>query len=195
MAKITRAVAILALFTVVAIGCSQPSMRAKSDMHEGKRALDDGEFAVAQELFMRSAEAQPSAAAYAFAATAAYNVNDLTNAAAFIEKAGAFKGGSNVYLRVLAYKALISYRQARYAEAAYAVKAYLAVGNSYYPIRNADIVRRITSTSPIDLTYLQALLEYDLRRYESDIVQWQTEGTGYFSYKYGPPVSQTLPDW
>ena len=106
MAKTTRAVAILALLTVVALGCSQPSLRAKSDMHEGKRALDDGEFAVAQELFMRSAKAQPSAAAYAFAATAAYNVNDLTNAAAFVEKAGAFKGGSNVYLRVLAYKAL-----------------------------------------------------------------------------------------
>jgi tetratricopeptide (TPR) repeat protein len=195
MGKKIRFTAILAALCVVALGCSQANMRARNDMHQGKGALDDGNFVVAEELFARAAQAQPSGAAYAFAATAAYNANDLQNAVNFIEAAARFKSASDVYPRIQAYKALIFFRQGRYAEAMDAIDAYLAIGKTYYPIRNADIVRRMTAASPIDLVYLQALLEYDVRRYESDITQWQNEGTGYFSYKYGTPFVRTVPEW
>ncbi len=195
MGKKIGLTATLAALCVIAFGCSQVNMRARSDMHEGKRALDDGNFVVAEDLFSRAAQLEPSAAAYAFAATAAYNANDLQDAAGFIDAASRFKSTSDVYPRILAYKALIFFRQGRYAEAMEAINAYLAIGKSYYPIRNADTIRRMTAASPIDLVYLQALLEYDVRRYESDINQWESEGTGYFSYKYGPPYVRTMPEW
>ena len=195
MGRKIRFAAMLAALCVIALGCSQANMRARNDMHAGKRALDDGDFVVAEELFSRAAQLEPSAAAYAFAATAAYNANDLQRAADFIDAASRFKNNTDVYPRILAYKALIRFRQGRHAEAMDAINAFLAIGASYYPLRNAGIVRRMTAASPIDLVYLQALLEYDVRHYESDIVQWRSEGTGYFSYKWGTPTIRTLPEW
>ena len=189
MGRAIPAIAIIAVVSVVFLGCSQPYMRARNDMFQGRRALDAGDFLSAEQLFVRAAQAQPSAAAYAFAATAAYNANDLQNASLFIDEAFKVNGKLSASPRMLAYKSLVLFRQGRQAEAMDAIDAYLAYGVSYYPIRNAGTIRRMMATGPIDLVYLEGLLEYDVRRYESDMAQWEGEGTGRIALKYGPGVA------
>ena len=189
MGRAIPAIAIIAVVSVVFLGCSQPYMRARNDMFQGRRALDAGDFLSAEQLFVRAAQAQPSAAAYAFAATAAYNANDLQNASLFIDEAFKVNGKLSASPRMLAYKSLVLFRQGRQAEAMDAIDAYLAYGVSYYPIRNAGVIRRMMATGPIDLVYLEGLLEYDVRRYESDMAQWEGEGTGRIALKYGPGVA------
>lgn len=195
MGRAIPAVAILAVVSVVFLGCSQSYIHARKDMYEGRRALDEGEFGRAEQLFVRAAQADPSAAAYAFAATAAYNANDLQNAGVFIETAYKLNGRSDAYLRMLAYKSLILFRQGRQAEATDVINTYLSYGAAYYPIKNADTIRRMMATGPIDLAYLEGLLEYDVRRYESDITQYKGAGTGYLAERYGPPAVHSVPEW
>ena len=105
-------------------GCAGPDNIARKSIFEGRRALERGEYGPAREDFIKSAQIEPSAEAYAFAATASYWMNDLEGAQQYIDEAQKLDGKSDFYLRILAYKALILFKEGKQEEGLEALRAY-----------------------------------------------------------------------
>ena len=93
-------------------------------LFEGRRALERGDYGPAREDFLKAAQVEPSAEAYAFAATTSYRMNDLEGAQRFINEGLKLDGKSDFYLRILAYKALILFKEGKQEEGLEALRAY-----------------------------------------------------------------------
>ncbi|MGA3175180.1 MAG: hypothetical protein ABSE25_12245 [Syntrophorhabdales bacterium] len=193
MGRMTCAIAAFAVVSIVFLGCSTNYMTMRQNMFSGRRALEEGDYARAEQLFLRSAQAEPSPQAYAFAATAAYKANDLPNAERFVDEALRLDGNSYAYMRMLAYRSLILLKEGRSQEGVQALDNYLSYGN-YYPMPSYGEVRQILSSGAVYLPRLEQLLDDEVRTYESDYAQYYGEGTGYLAEKYYGPVGHTVPE-
>jgi tetratricopeptide (TPR) repeat protein len=193
MARIAWSAAIFAALFVILWGCAGPDNAARKSIFEGRRFLETGDYEPARQDFIKAAQVEPSAEAYAFAATASYKMNDLEDARRFINEAQKRDGKSDSSLRILAYKALVLFKEGRREEGLDALHAYHDRYKSYYPLENYEQVERVLSTGQVDLVRLERLLDGDVRRYESDIAQWYGEGTGYFAERYGRPFVNMVP--
>ena len=162
-------------------------------MFEGKQALEREDYAEARQDFAAVARTQPTAGAYAFAATASYKMNDLPDAERFINEASRLDGRSTAGMRILGYKALILLREGRRTEGIDALNAYLSY-STYYPMRNYRAVADMARTGRVDLPRLERLIDSEVRRYESDMAEYYGEGTGYFAERYGAPYVRIVPD-
>jgi tetratricopeptide (TPR) repeat protein len=193
MARIARNAAVVALLFVILWGCVGPYNAERKSIFEGRRFLETGDYGPARQDFIKAAQVEPSAEAYAFAATASYKMNDLEGAQRFVDEAQKLDGKSDFSLRILAYKALVLLKEGRREEGIEALHAYHDRFKSYYPLKNYEQVERVLRTGRVDLVRLERLLDEDVRQYESDMAEWYGEGTGYFAERYGPPFVTTVP--
>jgi len=193
MARIASSVAVFTLLFVILGGCAGPDNAARKSMFDGRRFLETGDYGPARQDFIKAAQIEPSAEAYAFAATASYKMNDLAGARRSIDEAQKLDGKSDYYLRILAYKALILFKEGKREEGLEALHAYHDRYKNYYPLENYEQVERILKSGRVNLVRLEGLLDDDVRRYESDIAQWYGEGTGYFAERYGRPFVTGVP--
>jgi tetratricopeptide (TPR) repeat protein len=193
MARITWGAAAFAVLFMILWGCAGPDYAARKSIFEGRRFLETGDYGPAREDFIEAAQVEPSAEAYAFAATASYKMNDLTEAQRFIDEAQKLDGKSDFYLRILAYKALILLKEGRPEQGIEALRTYHHRYKNYYLLKNYGQVEKVIRTGQVDLVRLERLLDEDVRRYESDMAQWHGEGTGYFAERYGGPFVTTVP--
>lgn len=184
---------VLVVLPVVLFRCAGPYTAGRRDVFEGRRLLDRGEYAEAQQEFVKALAAQPSAWAYALAATASYKINDLPGARRYIDEALKMDGRSDAYLRTLAYRALILLKEGRQQEGIEALRYYLDTYRNYYPIPHRREIERMLKGGGIDLARLEHLLDQGINEYESDIAQWLGTGTGYIAERYGRPVGRTVP--
>ena len=186
-------VALLVMLPLMVLSCAGPYAASKRDIFEGKQLLAVGEYAGAQQEFVRAIEAQKSAWAYALAATASYKLNDLPDAQYYIDEALKMDGRSNAYLRILAYRALILLTEGREQEGIEALRQYLDTYRNYYPIPHRREIERMVNSGVVDLARLEVLLDDGISRYESDVDQWVGTGTGYLAERYGPPTVLGVP--
>ncbi len=193
MAKIVRSAVVFAVLSVVLWGCVGVYYTSRKDIFEGRKLLDSGDYGPAREDFIGAAQIEPSAEAYAFAATASYKMNDVQGARRYIDEAQKLDGKSDYFLRILAYRALILFKEGRREEGLEALRAYHDYYKNYYPLKNYEPVERMLRTGRVDIVRLERLLDEDIRRYESDMAQYRSEGTGYFAEKYGRPFGQSVP--
>jgi uncharacterized protein HemY len=160
-------------------------------MFQGRRLLDRGEYAQARDEFVKAARTMPDSYSNAFAATASYKLNDMASAERFIQEAATLNGRGYSYLRILAYRALILLKEGR-KEGFDALRDYLAIYQNEYPLTSILKVEAMVRTGNVNLSLLEALLDEQLRTYESDIDQFLSSGTGWYGMKYGPPPGWTV---
>ncbi len=160
---------------VALVGCSATYQRYRSDMLEGKRLLDTGEYREAREAFIVAAKAEPAEpASYALAATASYKMNDLQAASASIQEAEQRGKNSDAYMRILGYNALILLKQGREQEGLDALHAYIVAYEREYAPQNVREVRAMWRGRHVDPPALESLLDGEISLYESDIQQFRS---------------------
>ena len=87
MGRIAWSAAVFAVLFVILWGCAGPDNAARKSIFEGRRSLETGDYGPARQDFLKAAQVEPSAEAYAFAATASYKMNDLEGARRSIDEA------------------------------------------------------------------------------------------------------------
>ena len=193
MKNMVCAAALLVTLAVILVSCAGPYAASRREVFEGRQLLNRGEYAEAQQAFVKAIAARPSAWAYALAATASYKMNDLPDAQRYIDEAFKMDGTSDAYLRMLAYRALILLKEGRQQEGTQALRHYLDSYKNYYPIPHRGEIERILAGGGGDLARLERLLDEGIDSYESDVAQREGEGTGYMANRYGRPVFPTVP--
>jgi tetratricopeptide (TPR) repeat protein len=162
------------------------------DMFHGKRLLQEEEYAAARQDFVRAAEAQKWPAAYAFAATASYKMGDLTGSERYIAEAERLNGNDYSYLRVLGYKSLILLKEGKENEGREALQQYARLLRSTSSPKGATQIDSWMKQQSGDLPRLEKMIDEQVSRYESDIEQYQSTGTGFYNrqgnYRGGPSI-------
>ncbi len=188
------------LFWCMAIGiclvswsCSTGWNTYSENMFHGKRLLQENAYAEARADFLRAAEAQRWPAAYAYAGTASYKMGDLAAAEQYLMEAQRVDGSSYAYLRVLGYQALTFLREGKVEQGRDALQRYamyLRATSSPVGARQIEVWQR---QQQMDLVALERMIDEQVNRYESDIEQFQSTGTGFYNrkgnYRIGPTVT------
>ena len=175
------------------LSCSTPYYTYKQEMFQGRRLLNSEEYAQARDEFVKAARTMPDSYSNAFAATASYKLDDIASAERFIQEAAKLNGKGYSYLRILAYRALIFLKEDRQKEALDALRDYLAAYQNEYPLASSLRVEAMVRTGNVNLSLLEALLDEQLRTYESDMDQFLSSGTGWYGMRYGPPPAWPVP--
>jgi tetratricopeptide (TPR) repeat protein len=165
----------------------------KQEMFQGRRLLDREQYAQARDEFVKAARMMPDSYSNAFAATASYKLNDTAGAERFIQEAAKLDGKGYSYLRILAYRALILLKEGRQKEGLDTLRDYLATYQNENPLTSILRVEAMVRTGNVNPPLLEALLDEQLRTYESDIDQFLSNGTGWYGMKYGPPAGWSVP--
>ena len=183
-----------AAITVSLLSCSTSWNTYASRMFDGKQLLRDREYAEARTDFVKAAEAQKWPAAYAFAATASYKMGDLASADRYVMEAERLDGKDYSYVRTLGYKSLILLSEGKEEEGLGALKQYAQVLSSISSPMGATQVESLSRQKPMDLAYLEKLVDEQAGQYESDIEQFYSTGTGFYNKhrmsRPGPSIVQ-----
>ena len=182
-----------AIIALLSLSCSTAWDTYSDDMFHGKRLLREDEYQAARTDFARAAEAQKWPAAYAFAATASYKMGDLASAERYIMEAQRLDGNDYSYVRVLGYKALVLLKEGKEKEGREALQQYAQVLRSISSPMGARQIEVWMRQQNMDLPALENLIDQQVGQYESDIEQYQSTGTGFYSrrgnYRGGPSIS------
>jgi tetratricopeptide (TPR) repeat protein len=161
-------------------------------MFHGKRLLREDDYADARIDFLKAAEARKWPAAYAFAATASYKMGDLTGAERYLAEAERLDRGDYSYVRVLGYRALTLLKQGRENEGREALQQYALILRSISSPMGAKQIEIWMRQPQMDLPGLEKLIDEQVGRYESDIEQYQSTGTGFYqragNFRVGPSI-------
>ena len=176
------------------VSCSTSWNRYAEGMFHGKRLLREQDYAEARTDFVKAAEAQQRPAAYAFAATASYKMGDLPSAERYVMEAEQLNGKDYSYVRTLGYKSLVLLREGKKEEGLAALRQYVQVLRSISSPMGAGQVETVTRQKPMDLAVLEKLVDEQAGQYESDLEQFQSTGTGFYSRprmsRPGPSIVQ-----
>jgi tetratricopeptide (TPR) repeat protein len=180
---------ILVVLMMALCGCATAYHTYRSDIWDGKKLLAAGDYAQAREDFTKAIAAEPDeTGAYAFAATASYKMNDLNAASRFIQGPARPRGSDDVGIRVMGYKALIQLKEGRKKEGLDSLHTYIVAYKDEYGVDNVRGVQAMWRKGEVDLPALETMIDEQIRVYESDMEQYRSAGTGWFSQKYGTPV-------
>ena len=187
-----KTISLLGLIAVAGalLGCSAMFSTYRSDMWDGKRLMDSGEYGKARDEFLKAAKAEPAAAApYAFAATASYKMNDLEGASGFMTEATKRDKYLDAHVRILGYRSPYP-SERRQAEGRYkALNEYSEAYGKDYGVDDLREVRTMVRQNRMDLVALEHILDGQIRTYESDLEQYQRSGTGWLAQRYGTPTA------
>ena len=186
-------VCIPVMAALLSLSCSSSWNTYSDDMFHGKRLLREDDYAEARFDFLRAAEAQKWPSAYAFAATASYKMGDLASAEQYLAAAERLDGRDYSYVRVLGYKALTLLAQGREDEGREVLQQYALTLRSISSPMGARQIETWMKQQPMDLPYLEQLIDQQVGRYESDIEQYQSTGTGFYqrrgNFRGGPSIT------
>lgn len=180
-------------FLVFALGlfaCAETKQSAayRSDVWNGKKLLDDGDYKQALDNFVRAAKTMPTEPQpYAFAAAGSYKLDDIEGASRYIQEAARLDKTGDARMRILGYKALILLKQGKEKEGLQALGDYVAAYQNEYGPQNVRPVRNMLRSGRVDLPALQRLLDEEITIYESDMEQYRRSGTGWFATRSGSP--------
>ncbi len=167
---------------LLSFSCSSTGWNVYSqDMFHGKRLLQEDEFAAARGEFLKAGEAQKWPAAYAFAATASYKMGDLPASERYLAEAERLDGKDYSYLRVLGYKSLTFLKEGREQDGLNTLRQYANLLRATSSPRGAQQIEVWMRQQHADLPRLERLIDEQVYRYETDIEQFQSTGTGFYN--------------
>jgi hypothetical protein len=172
---------IMVVAAVLMLSCSTTYSVYKTDMFEGRKLLNQEEYALARDTFVKASTEEKRAAPFAYAATASYMMHDLRAAERSIKEAENAPGRSFFVMRILGYKALILLNEGKKNEGLSALKEYVIYYGYLYPLMSIDDVKAMQESGTIDLPRLEKLIEEQVVTYEREVEQAVTTGTGFYS--------------
>lgn len=169
---------------LVLSGCSATFSAYRDNMFNGINMLQRGRYAEARADFVKASQAQPDAYSYAFAATAAYKMNDVKGAEEYLQQAERLDGRSFAALRMAGYRALVLLGEGRRKEGLDALGTYLDLYRNVYPLRTIRDVQDMWRSGTVNLPLLELLIDEQVRTYEEEIWQYYSTGTGWYGNRY-----------
>ncbi len=172
------------------LGCSQVQQvkqygSYRSDMWNGKKLLNDGDYKQSLDEFIKAAKSMPAESEpCAFAATASFKLDDVEGASRYVQDAARLKQGDS-YMRILGYKSLVLLKQGKEKEGLAALGDFISAYEKEYAPQNVREVRKMWRSGRVDPMALQRLVDDEITIYESDMDQFRTSGNGWFAAKYG----------
>ncbi len=163
------AIALIFLFTLAS--CS--STGTNGSMVEGKALLDQGKYPQAKSAFLRGGEDRADVAALAFAATAAYKAEDITEAARLLDAADSVREQGGVLLRIAGYKSLVLFAQGKQTAGLDSLKRYINLYNNLgttmlNTVADTRDVERMLKTRRINVAILETVMDRQINSYEDE---------------------------
>jgi hypothetical protein len=183
-----RPVVILLFVMFLVASCTSAYNVYRSDLWEGKNLLMEERYAEAREKFVKAAGEQNRAAPFAYAATVNYKLGDLAAADRYIFDAENKPGKDFLYMRILAYKSLVLFKENKKQEGMAALKDYLDYYSCVYPLVTIDDVWSMWKSGQVDLPTLEKLLDQQVATYDRDTYLAFSGGIGYYNRRY--PMSR-----
>jgi tetratricopeptide (TPR) repeat protein len=166
--------------SLLSLSCSTSWNSYAANMFHGKQLLREQDYAEARTDFVNAADAQKRPAAFSFAATASYKMGDLPSAERYVMEAERLDGRDYSYVRTLGYKSLVLLSEGKNEEGLATLSQYAQVLATISSPMGAGQIENVTRQKPVDLAALEKLVDEQAGRYESDIEQFQTTGTGFY---------------
>jgi tetratricopeptide (TPR) repeat protein len=142
-------------------------------MVEGKALLDQGKYPQAKSAFLRGGEDRADVAALAFAATAAYKAEDITEAARLLDAADSVREQGGVLLRIAGYKSLVLFAQGKQTAGLDSLKRYINLYNNLgttmlNTVADTRDVERMLKTRRINVAILETVMDRQINSYEDE---------------------------
>jgi tetratricopeptide (TPR) repeat protein len=157
---------------------------SQKNMFAGKQFLREGEYSDAAKAFQQAYEIGGDPSALIFMAVAQYKLGDFNGSEKSIEEAEKRYPDGMYTLRLLGYKSLVLLKKNK-TRAPEALETYTDRYSRLYPDATIEDLRRMAKGREIDEQRTEKLIDAQVSRYEEDMDQFLTTGTGYFEAIYG----------
>ncbi len=148
----------------------------RDGLFQGYKSLQAKDYQTALQQLLQASQGDPTRAwPLALAGQAAYHLGNYSQASQYLSQAEPLTREQNyAYLVVKAYQSLIAFKENRQQEGIAALGEYVRVyGSRYsYPDNTYYDVERMYKSGNVDLAKLEGLIDHQVRRYESDAMQW-----------------------
>ncbi|HME44656.1 MAG TPA: hypothetical protein VKF36_16320, partial [Syntrophorhabdales bacterium] len=128
-----RLLAYLMTVSLLALGCTPPLATFATDMYEGNQQLTQGHYSTALASFLKANTYHPSAGAYAYAAMAAYKLNDISLADSYLVQAQGLNPNQVVTCIIYGYRSLVRFSQGNDPAGRQALLEYIESYKSLVP--------------------------------------------------------------
>jgi hypothetical protein len=163
---------VMAVFLLVA-GCQTPLYYFTNNMYEGNEQLTRGQYSAALASFLKANTYHPSSGAYAFAAMAAYKMNDIPLADNYLVQATQGLNPKPVVTCVIyGYRSLVRFGQGNDPAGRQALTAYIAAYRNVVPgsatLREVEFM---AMAPQVDTFVLQKLIDQQIQQLPIDYDQ------------------------
>jgi hypothetical protein len=128
-----RLLAYVMTVSLLVLGCQTPLFYFTNNMYQGDQQLKQGQYSSALASFLKANTYHPSAGALAFAAMAAYKMNDISLADRYLTEAQGQNPNQVVTCIIFGYLSLVRFSQGNEPAGRQALTAYIAAYKSLLP--------------------------------------------------------------
>ena len=159
--------------SLLVLGCVPPLATFTNDMYEGNQQLTQGQYSTALATFLKANTYHPSAGAYAFAAMAAYKMNDITLADNYLVQATQGLTPNQVVTCIIyGYRSLVRFSQGNDPAGRDELTAYIAAYRNVVPgsatLREVEFM---AMAPQVDTFVLQKLIDQQIQQLPIDYDQ------------------------
>jgi hypothetical protein len=159
--------------SLLMLGCQKPLYYFANDMYEGNEQLTRGHYSTALASFLKANTYHPSAGAYAFAAIAAYKMNDIPLADNYLVQATQGLTPNQVVTCIIyGYRSLVRFSQGNEPAGRQELIAYIASYKSLVPgsatIRDVEFM---AMSERVDTYRLQQTIDRQIQELPIDYDQ------------------------
>ena len=161
---------VIAVFLLV-LGCATTEHLSNfaDDMHRGDQQLKRGQYPTALASFLKANTYHPSAGALAFAAMAAYKMNDIPLADSYLVQAHGQNADQVVTCIILGYWSLVRFNQGDEIGGIKSLSEYLAAYKSLVPgSASMPDVELMATSGRIDINRLQQTIDRQIQELPID---------------------------
>ncbi len=155
--------------SLLVLGCQPPLYNFANDMYQGNQQLTHGQYSTALASFLKANNYHPSAGALAFAAMAAYKMNDIPLADRYLSEAQGQNATDVVTCIIFGYLSLVRFSQGNEPAGRQALTAYIAAYKSLLPgsasIRDVEFM---AMSYQIDIYSLQQTIDRQIQELPID---------------------------
>ena len=168
-----RLLAYVMTISLLVLGCQTPLFDFANNMYQGDQQLKQGRYSSALATFLKANTYHPSSGAYAFAAMAAYKMNDVPLADNYLVQAtNGLTPNQVVTCIIYGYRSLVRFSQGNVPAGRDELTAYIAAYRSVVPgsatLREVEFM---AMAPQVDTFVLQKLIDQQIQQLPIDYDQ------------------------
>ena len=154
-------------------GCYSPLSHFTDNMYQGEQQLKQGQYSTALASFLKANTYHPSSGAHAFAAMAAYKMNDIPLADSYLVQATQGQTPNRVVTCIIyGYRSLVRFSQGNVPAGRDELTAYIAAYRNVVPgSPTLREVESMTMAPQVDTFVLQKLIDQQIQQLPIDYDQ------------------------